>query len=303
MPRAPVASVRNAPVKFHDIFVNVACGVHGIKDTDALIKEVKEKISAQPWRFFRIGTWELGDSLALEPETGQAAELIREFAQLPNAVLELKTKSDKVDTLLDVEHKGRTVISWSLNPASIVDKEEHKTASLKNRLSAMKKVADAGYLIGAHFDPMIYSPTWQADYKELITQFFDHVTPEKIAWISIGSLRFNPEQKRLMAIHFPGSKLQHVEMIKGPDNKIRYVKPIRTQMYRQLITDINAHCTTKPWIYLCMERWDMWETLFGHSPDSTGHLDFLFAEEMKSHFPHLNVPAPDRSLYEKYQNT
>ena len=37
--------------------------------------EVKEKLEREPWRLFRIGTWELGDSLALEGKTGQAAEL------------------------------------------------------------------------------------------------------------------------------------------------------------------------------------------------------------------------------------
>ena len=43
-----------------------------VNDHDRLIQEIESKINAQPWRFFRIGTWELGDSLALEDQTGQA---------------------------------------------------------------------------------------------------------------------------------------------------------------------------------------------------------------------------------------
>ena len=90
-----------------------------VGDTKSLIDEVKEKTAKQPWRFFRIGTWELGDSLALENKTGQAAKLVCEFAKLPNAMLELKTKSDIVDPILGLDHKGRTVVSWSLKPRRV----------------------------------------------------------------------------------------------------------------------------------------------------------------------------------------
>ena len=37
-----------------------------VEDHAKLTEEIALKINRQPWRFFRIGTWELGDSLALE---------------------------------------------------------------------------------------------------------------------------------------------------------------------------------------------------------------------------------------------
>ena len=49
--------------------------------------------------FFRIGTGEITDSLALEPYTGMAREMIPYFAEQANVLLELKTKSDCVDKL------------------------------------------------------------------------------------------------------------------------------------------------------------------------------------------------------------
>ena len=38
-----------------------------VADTQALLAEVKET-AAQPWRLFRIGTWELGDSWQWKPK-------------------------------------------------------------------------------------------------------------------------------------------------------------------------------------------------------------------------------------------
>ena len=80
-----------------------------VQEIDALINEIELKIKAQPWRFFRIGTWELGDSLALEKETGQAKQLIEYFSTVENAVLELKTKSDVVDSILTCNHHQKAI--------------------------------------------------------------------------------------------------------------------------------------------------------------------------------------------------
>ncbi len=97
-----------------------------VADTDALLREVDEKTSKQPGRLFRAGTWELGDSLALEALTGTAAELVCAFAKRPNLLLELKTKSAQVSGLLDLPHNGRTVVSWTVNPESAVSASTRK---------------------------------------------------------------------------------------------------------------------------------------------------------------------------------
>ena len=210
-----------------------------VDDHDRLVQEIESKLKAQPWRFFRIGTWELGDSLALDAQTGQAAQLIDYFSTVENAVLELKTKSDVVDSILDCDHKQKTVVSWSMNTDYIIQTEEHKTASLQQRLVAIQKVVKAGYLIGLHFDPMIDYPEWHDDYMALLHQLHAIVPADQIAWISIGSLRFNPEQKRIMENNFRGSKITCQEMVKGRDNKVRYIKPRRIEMYTAMFNTMR----------------------------------------------------------------
>ncbi len=274
-----------------------------VDDHQKLIQEIELKINAQPWRFFRIGTWELGDSLALDHETGQASKLIEYFSSCQNAILELKTKSDVVDTILDCDHQQKTVVSWSMNSKYVIDTEEHKTATLEKRLLAIKKVVNAGYLIGLHFDPMIYYPDWYDDYMDLLDQLSEIVPSSQIAWISIGSLRFNPEQKRLIETNFRGSKLTCQEMVKGSDNKVRYIKPLRIEMYHKMFERMRTLWGSQPLIYLCMERWDMWEKIMDIQPRSIGELDYIFADYFNRFFPTVNSQIPNLDLYLKYQHT
>ena len=255
-----------------------------VDDAAHLMNEVKEWLQCEPSRLFRIGTWELGDSLALEKKTGQAEKLIKAFAGLDNAVLELKTKSDSVDSLLSLDHKGKTVISWSLNTGDIIASEEHRTAPLKRRIAAMHKAAGAGYLIGLHFDPMIFHEGWEEGYAKLVSDIFKAVPADRIAWISIGSLRFNPEMKKKIENNYPDSRLTSAEMVHGDDAKIRYVKPLRVAMYRFLYNELKKYVSESNLIYLCMERWDVWDKVFGSHPESVGHLDYLFAKSLYERF-------------------
>lgn len=268
-----------------------------VDDMDTLIQEVENKISAEPGRLFRIGTWELGDSLALEKESGQAAKLIHFFSGLKNAVLELKTKSDCVDSLLSLDHRGKTVISWSLNAASVIKNDEQRTAPLEHRLSAMQRVFRAGYPVGLHFDPMIFHEGWQEGYASLVQRVFETVPPERTAWISIGSLRFNPEMRKKIENNYPGSRLTCAEMVLGDDAKVRYVKPLRVSMYRHLYGELKKHVPQGILIYLCMERWDVWDKVFGYHPDTAGHLDYLFAKSLYERYSIGDI-APIRNDYE-----
>ncbi len=269
-------------------------------DVDAMVEEVRVKTARQPWRFFRIGTWELGDSLALEPLTGTSAQLVNAFAGIKNALLELRTKSACVENLLDLDHQQRTVVSWTVNPQTIIKREEYRTASMEARLAAMQRVEQAGYLMALHFDPMLLFEGWEADYQALVKDIFSRISAQRVVWISIGSLRFNPEMKRTIEQNFPGSRLTTAEMVAGPDGKMRYVKPMRVEMYRHLYQTIQA-CTPaeeRPFVYLCMERWDMWDKVLGYHPRSIGHLDYLMVRSLEQRFPGLVHQSPELALYD-----
>lgn len=293
-------SVQNCPFECSYCFLQnyLNDGItKAVDDVETLMREVKEKIVGEPGRLFRIGTWELGDSLALEHVTGQAAALIEQFSTLDNAVLELKTKSDRVDSILNLAHGGKTVLSWSLNTGHVIENDERGTATLEKRLNAMRKAVQAGYLIGLHFDPMIFHDGWEDGYSSLVDRVFTAVPPDRVAWISMGSLRFNPEMRKKIENNYPDSRLTCAEMVRGDDAKIRYVKPLRVRMYKHLYRELRKHISGDNLVYLCMERWDVWDKVLGYHPDSIEHLDYLFA---KSLYERYGLGAkPERGKYDK----
>ncbi len=230
-----------------------------------LIDETDRTLARHRGVFFRIGTGEITDSLALEPYTGMVGELIPYFAEQPNVLLELKTKSDSVESLLGLDPKGRVVVGWSMNPQRVIDLDEHGTASLAERLNAARLCQDAGYRLGFHFDPMIEYPGWELDYQSMLEQTFAAIDWRKLSWLSLGVLRQTAALKRTMRERYPESGLLTGEQVLCPDGKFRYFQPLRVEMYRKMVRWIRRAAPTVK-IYLCMESRQVWEQVFGFAP-------------------------------------
>jgi len=226
---------------------------------------IRKRVLRQPGKTFRIGTGELSDSLALDSITQLSRELIPFFADLPNAYLELKTKSDLIENLLDLPHGGHAVISWSLSPDSVVRQEELKCASLKERLSSAKRIQSAGYPVGLHLDPLIYFEGWEGEYQDLIEQVSHELDPKRIAWVSVGSLRFDKGLKREATLRFPHTQIFTEDFVADPAGKFRYFKTIRAGMYQKIWTWLKEWSAEFP-RYLCMEPPWMWERVTGKVP-------------------------------------
>jgi spore photoproduct lyase len=192
-------------------------------------------------------------------------ELIPYFAAQPNVLLELKTKSDCVESLLKLDPKGRIVVAWSMNPQAVIDLDEHGTASLSARLAAARRCQDGGYRLGFHFDPMIEYPGWESDYHSMLEQTFEAIDWRKLSWVSLGVLRQTPGLKRTMRERFPRSALLTGEQVLCPDGKLRYFQPLRVEMYRKMVGWIRRAAPTVK-IYLCMESREVWEQVFGFAP-------------------------------------
>jgi spore photoproduct lyase len=247
---------------------------------DAL-QEVEKELRAHPDRFFRIGTGELTDSLVLEDATGFGKELAGFFARAENAVLELKTKTDRIGHLLDVDPRGRVVLSWSVNPESVISQEEGKAVSLERRLRAAQLAELAGYRIGFHFDPLIHHPGWRRAYQEVVEAIFSYVSPSSIAWISLGALRYPPALDRILRERHPESRLRFGPLLPGMDGKLRYFRPVRVNMFRHVYECIRG-ASREVFVYLCMENDTVWREAFGWSPGSMRRLSQLLDERARA---------------------
>jgi spore photoproduct lyase len=238
---------------------------------EELLLDVKSTLEQSPERIFRIGTGELADSLALDHLTHYSRRLVPLVASLPNGVLELKTKTNQISNLQDLDHHGHTVISWSMNSKHICRTEERKAATFEERLSAAVQCQDWGYKIGFHFDPLVLHEDWEEGYREAVREIFRAVNPERIAWISLGALRFPPHLRDLVRKRFPASKVPCGEFVPGHHGKDRYFRPIREEMYRKMRAWIRAEAP-RVFVYLCMENRFVWEQSLGEDPLDTSHL-------------------------------
>jgi spore photoproduct lyase len=253
-----------------------------VPDTGRIFSEINQIIRECPQRIFRFGTGELADSLVLDPWISFAAEGVAFFSDAENGILELKTKSAEVTHLLGLDHRGHTVVSWSLNPARIIGSEELHTAPLHERLKAAKQCQEAGYPIGFHFDPLIAYPGWEDDYRDTVDQLFRYIDPRGIIWISLGALRYPPLLKRRALDRFPDTPIFTGEFIPAEDGKFRYFKQIRIDMYHKMYTWLRGY-DRNLFIYLCMERDDVWRQAFGWSPGHTFNLNRLFEDRIDRH--------------------
>jgi spore photoproduct lyase len=214
----------------------------------------------------RIGTGELADSLALDHITENSRDLISYFGRKKNVYFELKTKTTNIENILKTNPARNIVISWSLNSYQIAKQEEKGAPPVDERINAAKRVLDRGFWLGFHFDPIIRYPGWAEDYREVIQRLLNTVDPARIAWISLGSLRFPPSLKPIIKKRFPRTKIIYDEFIHGIDGKIRYFKPLRLELYRKIASFIKKTRGSDVPIYLCMESGEIWEKVLGWKP-------------------------------------
>ncbi len=200
----------------------------------------------------RIGSGEFTDSLVFDDLTHYSAQIVPFFRMRPQLQFEFKTKSVNIGGLLAAGGTENVVVSWSVNAAPITDRAEHFTPGLTARLQAACEVAHAGYRIGFHFDPVVIYPGYQQDYARTVQEMADTLPHDKIAWISVGTLRFSRELKKQIETRFPQNTLLDGEFLLDFDGKMRYSPAQRTEAY-QFLVPLLRRTFPHAVVYLCME--------------------------------------------------
>ena len=176
--------------------------------------------------------------------------------------------------------RGNIVLSWSLNPKEIGNNEEGIAAKVDERIEMAARAIERGYFVGFHFDPMIYHKNGKVIYGKVIKKLRAEINPEKIAWISLGTLRYPKEMPQIAKNNHPQSDIFSGEFIKGLDGKWRYPKPLRVEIYKWVADPLNEW-SEDIFIYFCMELPDVWEKVFGWTPEDNEDFDKKFGESLK----------------------
>lgn len=243
------------------------------RDYEYIFSQIDDAIASERNHVLRFGTGELSDSLALDRRYDLNGPLVRFFGDKKKALLELKSKWASVDHLRQWLNPY-TIISFSVAPQSFIDREERRTSPLYKRLKAAKRAQDAGCYVGLHLDPVVIYPGFEKDYEYLIDDIGRILDPDRIIWVSLGLLRFPPR----LYDEFIGQGRKGLlfgEFIRGEDGKYRYIKAERIRVYTMLYERLKDRANDL-FVYLCMERADVWKAATGMTVETNGDLINLF---------------------------
>jgi spore photoproduct lyase len=171
------------------------------------------------------------DSLALEPVTGFAEYFLPFFAQLPNAWLELRTKSTQVRTLLSRPPLPRCVVAFSLSPDEVAKKVEAKAPSVARRLDALCKLQQHGWQIGLRFDPLIYQSDYKMQYQRLFAAVFARIHLPQLHSVSLGVFRLPESYFKKIHKLYPEEKL-FASPLTQQNGRVSYQTELETEMMR-----------------------------------------------------------------------
>ena len=261
-------------------------GLRVFVNLEQKLEEIGFHLEHHPEKIFRLGTGEFTDSLALDPYVEWSGLLSPFIERHKNALLEFKTKSDHISGLLSCRTRDRIVVSWSLNSPFIAAREEHGAPGIRKRVEAARICQKEGFVIGLHFDPIIYHAQWEKHYTETFDLLERRIDPARVIWLSLGSFRFMPALKPLIRKRHGSTPILGGEFVPGLDGKMRYFKPIRIELYRFMKQKLDQWFGDLG-LYLCMESDEVWQRAMDWSPGASKGLSRYLDQRALKFFPEL----------------
>ncbi len=183
-----------------------------------------------------------GDSLALEPLSSFSETLINSLKNIPNIWLELRTKSTQVRNLLALETWHQCVVAFSFTPEEVSKVLEHGVPAIKQRLDAIDKLQQQGWLIGLRLDPLIDSEDFEQQYQRLLQQLFSVINADNIHSVSFGTFRMPQGFYNQMTKLYPKERLLAFSMERR-DGMVSYNKSreqnMRNAIQKMLLEYVN----------------------------------------------------------------
>lgn len=203
---------------FIKIFANV----------EEILKTIQRHIDENESKITTFECSSITDPIPFEPITGSLEKTINYFGKSEKGRLRFVTKYHMVDSLLDAHHNGHTTFRFSINTKTVIHNYEHNTSTLDERISAIKKVSEAGYPIGFIIAPIMIYPNWKEEYESLLFQVSRSLSKNTdLITFELIQHRYTETAKALIYKRFPKTKLdmndENRQLKWGPYGKFKYV--------------------------------------------------------------------------------
>ena len=244
-----------------------------------IVSNLREKLEAMEIGddVWHIGTGQASDSLLLGDDYGTLSALATFAEKHPNIVLEMKSKAGR--DVFNRPWPRNMVFTWSLNAPTIIEKEEHFTASLSERLRMAQKARDNGNLVGFHIHPMFYFKGWEKEYREVVEAIVSNFRPEEICMIGIGTLTFTKAVIKRLREMGQESKVLQMELTEAA-GKYSYPLDKKEKMFRHIYASFPEEYRKGVFFYLCMEDPSLWKPVLEREYSS----DKEFEMDMKKNY-------------------
>lgn len=200
------------------------------------------------------------DPLGIEHVTGSLAAAVArvgagEFG--PGAALRFTTKFDDVVDLTRIEHGGRTRARFSVNAPEVAARFDGGTSPLPARLSALARLARAGYPVGLTIAPVMAVPGWREGYADLLDRVGAALVgvPGVDLTVEIITHRFTPASKATLLSWYPRTRLEMDEDARTEKRSkfggVKYVYPRETmrEMRTWFAAELSARLPEAPLLY------------------------------------------------------
>ncbi|KAA3631138.1 MAG: DNA photolyase [Proteobacteria bacterium] len=147
------------------------------------------------------------DSLAMEPMTGFVEHFLNVFEGLPEAWLELRTKSTQTRILLDRCPLPNVVTAFSFSTEPAARTLEHRVPAIDKRIEAMATLQSCGWPIALRFDPVVWHDDFDAAFATLCRRIFARVDAGAVHSVSLGAFRLPRDFYKRMRKLYPREPL------------------------------------------------------------------------------------------------
>ncbi|MFW6118748.1 MAG: spore photoproduct lyase family protein [Planctomycetota bacterium] len=218
----------------------------------------------------RLYKWDNhSDIPCFEPEYDASRVFVERFAREEDRYLQIYVgKSADTDYLLDCDHRGHTILQWSVAGRSQTEHFENATDGMIERLDAARRLQEDGYIVRFRLSPIIPVKGWREENRELLEEMFARTEPDMVSlcpfgWMDVeeaeGCLEFDRlDPEFVEAMRGAAPFLRRRGFTNGGGHPIPH--DARYEMLSFLIDEIQR-ISPETLIALCLETEEMWAAL------------------------------------------